>query len=64
MDQDTLRMAKRVFETYGIQAAGGITSTVLEGERKPAIYDTFCYTDPRHRERYLKIVQELAEVFY
>ena len=36
---------------------------MLEGERKPAIYDTFCYTDPRHRERYLRIVRELAEVF-
>lgn len=61
--QDALRTAKRVFESYGIRTAGGITSTVLEGERKPAIYDTFCYTDPRHRERYLRIVRDLAEVF-
>ena len=61
--QDALRTAKRVFESYGIRTAGGITSTVLEGERKPSIYDTFCYTDPRHRSRYLKIVHDLAEVF-
>ena len=63
VDQEKLRLAKRVFEEYGIETAGGITSTVLEGERKPAIMDTFCYTDPRHRERYLNIVRELSEVF-
>ena len=63
VDQEKLRLAKRVFEEYGIKTAGGITSTVLEGERKPAIMDTFCYTDPRHRERYLNIVRELSEVF-
>ena len=60
---EKLRIAKKVFGEAGIQVAGGITSTVLEGERKPTIMDTFCYTDPKHRERYLQIVRDLAGVF-
>lgn len=55
--------AKNFFEKNGIKTAGGITSTGFVGERKPSIYDTFCYTDPRHREYYLSIVKEIAEVF-
>ena len=44
--------------------SGGITSTQLvDGVRKPSYYDTFCYTDPRHREEYKRIVSELAQVF-
>ena len=61
--QVKMRVAKKVFEEYGIETAGGITTTVLEGERKSAILDSFCYTDPRHRERLLGVVRELAEVF-
>ena len=60
---DKLRAVKKVLEEYGIKTAGGITATVLEGERKPVIFDTFCYTDPRHRARFLGIVKDLAEVF-
>ena len=61
--QVKMRAAKKAFEEYGIETAGGITTTVLEGERKSAILDSFCYTDPRHRERLLGVVRELAEVF-
>ncbi len=60
---DKLVMAKKVFEEKGIKTAGGITSTVFEGERKPAIMDVFCYTEKSHRDRYLKIVEDLAGVF-
>ena len=59
-----LKEIKTIIEEYGIQASGGITSTVLvDGEQKPALFDTFCYTDPRHRAEYLRIVREAAEVF-
>ena len=59
-----LKEIKAMIEEYGIQASGGITSTVLvDGEQKPALFDTFCYTDPRHRAEYLRIVREAAEVF-
>ena len=59
-----LKEIKAMIEEYGIQASGGITSTVLvDAEQKPALFDTFCYTDPRHRAEYLRIVREAAEVF-
>ncbi len=59
-----LREIKAVLEEYGVQVSGGITSTVLVDEKqKPSLFDTFCYTDPRHREEYLRIVREAAEVF-
>ena len=59
-----LREIKAILEEYGVRVSGGITSTVLvEGEQKPALFDTFCYTDPRHRAEYLRVVREAAEVF-
>ena len=59
-----LKEIKAILEEYGVKVSGGITSTVLvDGEQKPAMFDTFCYTDPRHREEYLRIVREDAEVF-
>ena len=61
---ERLREVKALLEGYGIQVSGGITSTVLlGGVQKPALYDTFCYTDPAHRAEYLRIVREIAEVF-
>ncbi len=59
-----LKEIKSILEGYGVTVSGGITSTVLvDGKQKPALFDTFCYTDPRHREEYLRIVRENAEVF-
>ncbi len=61
---DKLRHVKELFEKNGIETSGGITSTVLvNGIRKPSYYDTFCYTDPAHRERYVQIVRDVASVF-
>lgn len=60
---DRMRQVKALFEKNGIATSGGITSTGLVGERKPSIYDTYCFTDPAHRTEYLRIVRELAEVF-
>lgn len=59
-----LREIKGILEEYGVRVSGGITSTVLvDGEQKPSMFDTFCYSDPRHRREYLRIVHEAAEVF-
>ena len=61
---ERLRQVKALFERNGIEVSGGITSTQLvDGVRKPSYYDTFCYTDPRHRQEYKRIVSELAQVF-
>ncbi len=55
---------RSILEEYGVQVSGGITSTVLvNGIQKPALFDTFCYTDPAHRAEYLRIVREAAEAF-
>lgn len=61
--QERMREIKAIFEKNGIQCSGGITSTVLIEKQKPAIFDTFCFSDKAHRDRYLQIVRELAEVF-
>ena len=61
---ERMRQVKALFEKNGIETSGGITSTQLvDGVRKPSYYDTFCYTDPRHRQEYKRIVSELAQVF-
>ena len=59
-----LKEIRAVLEEYGVKVSGGITSTgLVEGEQKPALFDTFCFTDPRHRREYLRIVREAAGVF-
>ena len=61
---DRLRQIKAILSEYGLTVSGGITSTVLvNGVQKPALFDTFCYSDPAHRAEYLRIVRELAGVF-
>lgn len=61
---EKMRRVKKLFNDNGIETSGGITSTVLvDGKRKPALFDSFCYTDPAHRQKYLQIVKELASVF-
>lgn len=61
---EKMRKVKKLFNDNGIETSGGITSTVLvDGKRKPALFDSFCYTDPAHRQKYLQIVRELASVF-
>ncbi len=64
ISSEQLQMAKRVFERNGIETAGCITTTVLvNDEPKPSLFDTFCFTDPAHRESLKKIVAHTAENF-
>lgn len=59
-----LKEVKKLVEDRGLAAAGGITCTTLvDNIRKPAIFDTYCYTDPAHRAEYLKLISELSSVF-
>lgn len=59
-----LKEVKDLFEKNGITTAGGITYTQqVNGIRKPAYFDTYCYTDPVHRADNLRVAKELASVF-
>ena len=61
---EKMRHFKEIFERNGITVSGGITSTALvNGQKKPSIFDTFCYTDPVHQERYIELIEDLAKVF-
>lgn len=61
---ERLRSVKTLVESRGLIAAGGITCTTLvDNIRKPAIFDTYCYTDPAHRKEALKLFKDLASVF-
>jgi len=61
---ERLKQIKSILEEYGVRVSGGITSTVFINDvLKPSLFDTFCYTDPAHRQEYLRIVREAAEVF-
>ncbi len=61
--EEKMRAFKRVFEERGIKVAGGITCTVKVGEAKPAIYDTFCFSDPAHRAELLRLTRYTASLF-
>lgn len=61
--EETLRMAKRVFLEKGIEVSGGITTTAKVGEKKPSIFDCYCFSDEAHRENLLSIVRKTASLF-
>ena len=53
VDDATLEQAKKYFHDRGIETAGGITYTIDESNS----FETFCYSNPQHRQK----VQEIAE---
>lgn len=53
VDEQTLTQAIEFFRSKGLTVAGGITLTISEPNR----FETFCYSDPQHRQW----VKELAE---
>lgn len=50
----TLESAKKFFQGKGIEVVGGITYTIDESNH----FETYCYTNPEHRQK----VKEIAEV--
>ncbi len=59
VDTETLATAKKFFADRGIRTAGGITLTVSERNR----FETFCYTNPEHRQTVKEIVEFTARHF-
>ena len=59
VDDDTLNQAKAYFRERGIRMAGGITLTVNERNR----FETFCYSNPEHRQKVRQIVEHTARHF-
>ncbi|MGM0619720.1 MAG: hypothetical protein ACQETJ_01625 [Bacteroidota bacterium] len=53
VSDETLEFAKNFFLEKGIEVGGGITYTIDESNN----FETFCYTNPEHRQK----VQEIAE---
>lgn len=58
-DEATITGARQFFEERGIRTAGGITITVNERNR----FETFCYTNPAHRQKLKEIVAYTARLF-
>jgi hypothetical protein len=56
---ETLEKVKKYFHDKGIQTSGGITYTVYEPNR----FETFCYTNPEHRQKVQEIMEHSARHF-
>ncbi len=59
VDEETITQARKFFESRGIEVAGGITYTVSESNR----FETFCYTNPEHRQKVREIAEYTARFF-
>ena len=59
VDQATLDAAKQFFKSRGVEVAGGITYTVSEPNR----FETFCYSNPEHRNKVREIAEHTARNF-
>ena len=59
VDQATLDQAKKFFLGKGLKVSGGITVTVSEANQ----LETYCYSNPEHRQKLKDIVQFTAKNF-
>jgi hypothetical protein len=59
VDQATLDLAKKFFLSKGVKVAGGITATVNERNW----FETFCYSNPEHRQLVQRVVEFTARNF-
>jgi len=58
-EEETMVRAREFFESRGVRTAGGITLTVMERNR----FQTYCYTNPEHRQKVQEIVEYTARLF-
>ena len=58
-DEETIGRARQFFEERGIGTSGGITLTVNERNR----FETYCYTNPAHRQKVQEVVEYTARLF-
>ena len=59
VDQATLDQAKKFFLSKGVKVSGGITVTVSEMNQ----FETYCYSNPDHRQKLKDIVEFTARNF-
>ncbi len=59
VEEETLNKAIQFFNDRGIETQGGITYTVDERNR----FETFCYSNPEHRQKVREIVEYTARFF-
>lgn len=59
VDEATLLGAKAFFESRGVKTSGGITITVNERN----LFETYCYTNPEHRQKLKEVVEFTARHF-
>ncbi len=58
-DDETLNKVKQFFADRGIATSGGITLTISEPNR----FETFCYSNPEHRQWVQEVVEHTARHF-
>jgi hypothetical protein len=58
-EKSTILKVKKFFEDQAIRVSGGITITVNERNR----FETFCYSNPEHRQKLKEIVEFTAGLF-
>jgi hypothetical protein len=58
-DEATITRAKQYLESRGVKVSGGITITVNERNR----FQTYCYTNPAHRQKLKEVVTYTARLF-
>jgi len=59
VEDETLELAKSFFEGKGLEVAGGITYTIDEMNN----FETFCYSNPNHRQKVKEIAEHTARHF-
>jgi len=55
----TIEQAKKYFQDHGVEVAGGITYTINESNH----FQTFCYTNPKNRQKVKEIAEHTAKHF-
>ena len=58
-EEATITQAKHFFAQRGVETAGGITYTINERNR----FQTYCYTNPEHRQRAKEVAEYTASLF-
>jgi hypothetical protein len=59
VDEETIKSAIRFFREKGVKVGGGITYTIDESNS----FETFCYSNPEHREKVKQIAEYTAGFF-
>ncbi len=59
VEKETMETAIKFFKNRGVEVAGGITYTVNESNN----YETFCYSNPEHRQKVKEIAEYTAGFF-